>query len=597
MVGCEMTAEEQQRLLARHEPVLAFTEGEMFFPVDARRFVETSGLWLEVGEDEVEELVPAGELTMDRLVEESLHRPGASLHLRFVDRPLRGGEYRRWHTRPDRPRLTSRGRFTKVGVWPRLIDALFRIGLVLRGRIPGGFAAAAEQRQREVFADQPPAYHGRVLRDGGYVVLQYWFLYVMNDWRSTFAGVNDHEGDWELVTVYLVEDDGMLVPRWVGLAAHDETGPDLRRRWDDPELTLVDGAHPVVHIGAGSHAATVVPGDYVVAVDPPVLRPLLSFVRRVTARVAPNVDARAVGLRIPYVDYKRGDGRRVGPGQPEGWHRVLIDDHTPWVRHFRGLWGLDTRDRFGGERAPAGPRFERSGIVRRSWADPLGWVGLHTVAPNAAAARALLERRTAELDAEQERLDQELEEARDRLRRRHLAERVTGHPRFVDRVGAEEGEAAVAARRHRLAALDEERRLITAALDRDPLADHPHAHLAHRALPWDTERNERERFLRIWATVSSPLLVAAFVLLVLRPPGGLLTGLGVLLLAFSLVEAVARRRALAFLRTLIVVVALVAGLVTVAVLGLAYWRIVASVMLGIGALALLMLNLSDLRRR
>jgi hypothetical protein len=25
----------------------------------------------------------------------------------------------------------------------------------------------------------------------------------MNDWRSTFGGVNDHEADWEQVTVFL----------------------------------------------------------------------------------------------------------------------------------------------------------------------------------------------------------------------------------------------------------------------------------------------------------------------------------------------------------------------------------------------------------
>jgi hypothetical protein len=27
----------------------------------------------------------------------------------------------------------------------------------------------------------------------------------MNDWRSTFAGVNDHEADWEQITLFLAE--------------------------------------------------------------------------------------------------------------------------------------------------------------------------------------------------------------------------------------------------------------------------------------------------------------------------------------------------------------------------------------------------------
>ena len=37
-------------------------------------------------------------------------------------------------------------------------------------------------------------------------MLQYWYFYLFNDWRSSFHGVNDHEADWEMVTVYLVDD-------------------------------------------------------------------------------------------------------------------------------------------------------------------------------------------------------------------------------------------------------------------------------------------------------------------------------------------------------------------------------------------------------
>jgi hypothetical protein len=29
----------------------------------------------------------------------------------------------------------------------------------------------------------------------GYTVLQYWYFYAFNDWRSTYFGVNDHEAD------------------------------------------------------------------------------------------------------------------------------------------------------------------------------------------------------------------------------------------------------------------------------------------------------------------------------------------------------------------------------------------------------------------
>jgi hypothetical protein len=74
-------------------------------------------------------------------------------------------------------------------------------------------------------------YHGRVVRQNGRVVLQYWFFYAFNDWRSNFFGANDHEADWEKVFVYLSESEaGEMCPEWVAYAAHAESGDDLRRR-------------------------------------------------------------------------------------------------------------------------------------------------------------------------------------------------------------------------------------------------------------------------------------------------------------------------------------------------------------------------------
>jgi hypothetical protein len=61
---------------------------------------------------------------------------------------------------------------------------------------------------------------------------------------------------------------------------------------------------------------------------------------------------------------------------------VLIDDDTPWVRDFSGRWGRDSRDPFGGESAPTGPKHERDGIDRMRWEDPLGWAGMQKVDPD-----------------------------------------------------------------------------------------------------------------------------------------------------------------------------------------------------------------------
>ncbi len=74
-------------------------------------------------------------------------------------------------------------------------------------------------------------YYGRVVREAGYIVLQYMFFYAMNDWRSSFYGVNDHEADLEQIFVYLSDEvGGPLQPCWVAYASHDFFGDDLRRR-------------------------------------------------------------------------------------------------------------------------------------------------------------------------------------------------------------------------------------------------------------------------------------------------------------------------------------------------------------------------------
>ena len=66
-------------------------------------------------------------------------------------------------------------------------------------------------------------------------------------------------------------------------SAHDEVGDDLRRRWDDPDLTLVDGDHPVVFAGIGSLSTTPVAAVLPVAVegeDLPSLAPMLERVNQ-----------------------------------------------------------------------------------------------------------------------------------------------------------------------------------------------------------------------------------------------------------------------------------------------------------------------------
>ncbi len=577
-------------LLRAYEPVVRLNEGELFLPASVEEYVACCELRERVPGEGARVVAAAGELSLDRLAELGATRTGPGQYLRFVDEPFSRWQAARWRRRSDRPRFRQADRLARVGVLSRIVDALMRVSLFFRGSVARGAQAAAEVRYRERMRVDHHPYYGRVVRGAGYVALQYWMFYAFNDWRSRVYGVNDHEGDWEQVIVYLAEQaDGSLSPSWVVFSAHDETGDDLRRRWDDPDLTLVDGAHPVVFAGVGSHSGAYLAGEYLTTLNPPAFRGLVRFFRGFTRTLLPwTRDDEHAGVGIPYVDYARGDGLAIGPGQDREWAPVLIGDDTPWVVDYRGLWGDDTEDPLGGERGPAGPRYERSGAVRQSWGDVVGWSGLAKVAPNPTVASDLVNRRLDDIDGEIERIAAEHEAGRTRLR----ADTASGVPV----AGGDEAELdRLAARRIEL--LDEQRRL-RRRLDHPPPEAGPHDHLTHRNLPMPGESRTRRRLLSVWSAVSTPLILGVIAVLFLPGTATPIIATTVFWLFVLLaVEALARRNLFRFLSTLVVLALLVGAVSAVAGLVFAYgWQTTVAICLGVFAVVLLVVNLQELAR-
>ncbi|HSO03920.1 MAG TPA: hypothetical protein VLQ92_05530, partial [Candidatus Limnocylindrales bacterium] len=498
------TAANDLALLRAFEPVVRFTQGEYFFPVSVHNYVQHAALWTDLpgGESVIEASAETFDSAVLARVEESI--PGQATSLSGI---MTGNESPRVRIPlKDRPpRLRGASRLAAVGLLGRLIDALNRLSLIFRGSVPGGSAAKSFLLQQAHLEPDRPAYYGRVVRDGDWLICQYWFFYSFNNWRSGFGGVNEHESDWEQVTIFLdgtgeLDDAGLPAPRWVVFSAHDETGDDLRRRWDDPDLTLVDARHPVVFAGAGSHSGAYLPGDYLISIEPPTQSGFLR-VGRWLARVFTPWSTGAQNVGIPYVDYARGDGRSIGPGQGDPWYPEVIDDDTPWVRGFRGLWGHDTRDRLGGERGPAGPRYERDGTVRASWAAPVGWAGLAKVAANPAVESDLLDRRREQLHERLAELEDDINSTGDQLR-------VTAAGRYPGsrEVRALAGEEArLLSMRREQTRLRDEAALM--ALDASTASADPHAHLSHRNTPIESATGTRARLLSWWAVLSTPLIL------------------------------------------------------------------------------------------
>src|SRR5829696_7008910 len=74
-----------ETLLRRFEPVIRFTRGEWFYPMDSEPYVDACSLWVARPGEEAVCVVPAGELSLDRLAQQPMDEAGAVHFLKFTD--------------------------------------------------------------------------------------------------------------------------------------------------------------------------------------------------------------------------------------------------------------------------------------------------------------------------------------------------------------------------------------------------------------------------------------------------------------------------------------------------------------------------------
>lgn len=177
-------------------------------------------------------------------------------------------------------------------------------------------ADAAAMRRREGLAD---VVYGRARHDpDGHLWLQYWFFYYWED--RGLLGLEQREGDWEMVQLLLGEEGGPEAATFVQHAGA------LRLSWDQVELAdSGEGPALVIYPARGSHASLPHPGTQ-------------------TASLVP--------------DHNDGLGARVRPRL-----QAIGDDRPGWAL-WPGRWGSTRRRESFEANSPRGPR------EQPQWWDP-----------------------------------------------------------------------------------------------------------------------------------------------------------------------------------------------------------------------------------
>jgi hypothetical protein len=240
-----------------------------------------------------------------------------------------------------------------------------------------------------------------------------------------------------------------------------------------------------------------------------------------------------------------------------------------WAEQYRGLWGLDTKDPFDGERAPAGPKYNRDGSIRTAWYDPLGWAELDKVAPPGKVL-VLLEQKIAALAQEQKTIKRGIAQKREEVRLLALEVQALHQTVYSSKLHQAQQEQLNAAQENlqayyaRHMELTETWTASQTYLQKIKSGDwgDPQAHIHRKHLP-EAPVGKQTKFAELWAAISVGLLLFAFAVLLILAPSRWFIWAGLLAIIFTAIEATLRGRLSNFLLNVTIILAFITGFILV----------------------------------
>jgi hypothetical protein len=303
-------------------------------------------------------------------------------------------------------------------------------------------------------------------------------------------------------------------------------------------------------------------------------------------------------FRIPFVDYARGDGLSIGPGQEKEWTANVISEATPWVSEYRGLWGLYARDPISGENAPAGPMYNRDGSPRGSWYNLLGFAELDKVPPPPLEPR-LLQEQIDELDKRRKELDTVIPHEAEVLQEMGIRQQsMQGSPHLAkqyDALGKSVNEQAnkVNALRKEYSENEAVRESLQRRIElrKAGIKDPPRAHIRKLAVPVSTAKMRFNRLAEFWAAISLSLLIVGIIALLFFGVPYLWASITILVIIFIIIESILRGSVVQTVNAIAVFLAVISAIILV-------WNFWSEILIGLLlalAVFLLVQKLRELR--